>query len=180
MTTPDTELLVVGRVRRAHGIRGELVVEAITDEPDAVFAPGRRVFAGTITGAPAKDPLELHIRYASPFKGGFIVHFEELNDRTVAETWRDRYLLLPAGELAAPDPDQVYVHDMPGMRVVHANGDMIGDVVEVYEVPQGLLLEVRRPGRGATVMIPFDDRTVTAMDAAARVITVDPIAGLLD
>ncbi|MGH7671150.1 MAG: hypothetical protein ACRENQ_16830, partial [Gemmatimonadaceae bacterium] len=44
------EFLIVGRVRKAHGIRGELVVEPITDAPDAIFAPGRRVFAGTPSG----------------------------------------------------------------------------------------------------------------------------------
>ncbi|HEY9230418.1 MAG TPA: hypothetical protein VIP11_27445, partial [Gemmatimonadaceae bacterium] len=94
--TRPPELIIVGRVRKAHGIRGDLVVEPITDEPDAVFAPGRRVFAGTASGDPAKDGRELHVTSSSPFKGGFIVHFEEIADRSVAETWRDRFLLLPA------------------------------------------------------------------------------------
>jgi 16S rRNA processing protein RimM len=176
---PPTELLVVGRVRRAHGIRGELVVEAITDEPDAVFAPGRRVLAGTVTGAPSKQPLELHIEHSSPFKGGWIVHFSEITDRTHAETWRDRYLLLPAGELAPPAEDQVYVHDLPGMRVVLVSGVPVGDVAEVYELPQGLVLDVRRHER-PNVMVPFDERTVTNLDAEARIITIDPLDGLLD
>jgi 16S rRNA processing protein RimM len=176
---PPTELLVVGRVRRAHGIRGELVVEAITDEPDAVFAPGRRVLAGTVTGTLAKQPLELHIEHSSPFKGGWIVHFTGITDRSQAETWRDRYLLLPAVELAPPAEDEVYVHDLPGMQVVLASGAPVGDVAEVYELPQGLVLEVRRTGK-PNVMVPFDERTVTSLDAAARVITIDPLDGLLD
>ena len=74
MTTVPPELIIVGRVRKAHGIRGDLVVEPITDEPDAVFAPGRRVIAGTASGDPAKDRRELHVTAASPFKGGLIVH----------------------------------------------------------------------------------------------------------
>lgn len=180
MTTPDTELLVVGRVRRAHGIRGEVVVEPITDEPDAVFAPGCRVFAGTATGAPAKDPLELHVKHATPFKGGYIVLFAEIPDRSAAETWRDRYLLLPTAELSAPDEDEVYIHDIPGMRVVHVDGHDVGTVLEVYELPQGLALELKRVDRDGTVMVPFDERTVTALDAEARVITIDPVEGLLD
>lgn len=180
MSTPDTDLLVVGRVRRAHGIRGEVVVELITDEPDAVFAPGCRVFAGTVTGAPAKDPLELHVTHASPFKGGLIVLFAEIPDRNAAETWRDRYLLVPASELSEPDEDEVYIHDLPGMRVVHVDGHAVGEVIDVYELPQGLALELRRADREGTVIIPFDERTVTAMDAAARTITIDPVEGLLD
>jgi 16S rRNA processing protein RimM len=181
MDTSPTEHLVVGRVRRAHGIRGELAVEALTDEPDAVFAPGRRVFAGTTTGAPARTPLELHVTHSSPFKGGLIVKFAEITDRNTAETWRDRYLLLPAEELPPPDPDQLYVHDLPGMRVVRVSGEAVGEVIEVYELPQGLVLEVRRDGEQAsTVMIPFDERTVTEVDGEARVITIDPLEGLLD
>jgi hypothetical protein len=55
-TDPNApELIIVGRVRKAHGIRGDLVVEPMTDEPDAVFAPGRRVFAGTASGNRARD-----------------------------------------------------------------------------------------------------------------------------
>src|SRR5688572_24701961 len=107
MTTDRTpELIIVGRVRKAHGIRGDLVVETLTDEPDAVFAAGRRVFAGTVSGDRAKDGRELHITAATPFKGGFIVHFSEIADRTVADTWRDRFLLLPSDELTPLGDDQ--------------------------------------------------------------------------
>src|SRR6478609_3202352 len=112
-----TQLMIVGRVRKAHGIRGDVVVEPITDDPDAVFAPGRRVFAGTVTGDPAKGNPELHVDSASPFKGGFIVHFTEIDDRNVAETWRDRFLLLPSDELTPLGHDEVYIHELPGMSV---------------------------------------------------------------
>ena len=53
-------------------------------------------------------------------------------------------------------------------------------MLEVYEVPQGLLVEVKRADREGTVMIPFDERTVTEMDAETRTITIDPVEGLLD
>jgi ribosomal 30S subunit maturation factor RimM len=91
MDSVSPELVIVGRVRKAHGIRGDLVVESISDEPDAIFASGRRVFAGNTAGDPAKDGKTLTIATASPFKGGYIVHFNEIDDRSVAETWRDRY-----------------------------------------------------------------------------------------
>ena len=181
-TTPTpAELLVVGRVRRAHGIRGEVVVEAITDEPGAVFASGRRVFAGTTAGAQARDAQELHVDYATPFKGGLIVKFVEIGDRNTAETWRDRYFLLPVSELPPPAEGEIYVHDLPGMRVVRTSGEPVGEVIEVYELPQGLVLEVKHDApRTGTAMVPFDERTVTSVDAGARVITIDPLDGLLD
>lgn len=178
----DTALVIVGRVRRAHGIRGELAVELLTDEPDAVFAPGRRVFAGTVAGDQAPDRLELHVDRASPFKGGMLVAFREIADRNAAELWRDRYLLVPQDELTAPDEGEVYVHDLLGMRVNRADGEPVGTVAEVYELPQGLVLEVARgagDGRGS-VLVPFDDRTVVEVDTGERVIRIDPLSGLLD
>ena len=177
----SAEFYLVGRVRRAHGIRGELVVESLTDEPDAVFAAGRRVFAGTVSGDRAKDGRELHITAASPFKGGFIVHFSEIADRTVADTWRDRFLLLPADELTPLGDDEVYVHELRGMRVELESGEPVGNVVEIYELPQGLTLDVAREAGsgGNTVMIPYD-RVVVSVDREERVIRIDPPAGLLD
>ena len=176
MTTP--EFLIVGRVRKAHGIHGELVVEPITDGPDAIFAPGRRVLAGTHTGELPTHPRELHVSTVRPMGDGFLVKFDEVPDRTAADTWRGRYLLLPSAEVPPPDEHEIYVHDLLGMRVVLASGELVGDVEEVYELPQGLALDIRR-ARG-TVMVPFDDRVVTAVDREARLITIDPPAGLLD
>lgn len=175
---PNSSLVIVGRVRRAHGIRGELAVELLTDEPDAVFAPGRRVFAGTVTGDPAPDGRELRILRSSPFKGGLIVAFEEIGDRNAADLWRDRYLLVPSDELTPPEEGEVYLHDLLGMRVARADGEPVGTVADVYELPQGLVLEVDR-GRGK-VLVPFDDRTVVEVDADERLIRIDPLPGLLD
>jgi 16S rRNA processing protein RimM len=94
------EYAIVGRLRKAHGVRGEVVVEVITDTPDAIFAAGGRVFAGTADGAPTRDPIELHIQSARPFKGGLLIHFEEITDRDTADSWRERYLLVPVSEVA--------------------------------------------------------------------------------
>jgi 16S rRNA processing protein RimM len=180
MTTPA--FIIVGRVRKAHGIRGEVVVEAITDAPDAVFAPGRRVFAGTVAGDLAPNRTELHVDTSRPFNEGLLVGFAEVPDRTVAETWRGRYLLLPAGELPAPGEEEVYVHELLGMRVELASGELVGTVDETYELPQGMALDVRRapPRERETVLILYDERTIASVDKAARVIVVTPPEGLLE
>jgi ribosomal 30S subunit maturation factor RimM len=65
------------------------------------------------------------------------------------------------------------------MRVVHVNGDEIGEVVEVFELPQGLVMDVRRDS-GKSVLLPFHEQTVVEVDAGARTISVDPIEGMLD
>lgn len=175
----STEYYLVGRVRRAHGLRGELVVEALTDAPDAVFAAGRRVLAGSPAGALTPGPRELRVLRSSPFKGGLIVAFEGIDDRTAAESWRDRTLLVPESEVDPPLEHEVFIHDLVGMSVIRASGDTIGEVTEVFELPQGLLIEVRRPDR-KPALLPFDDQTVTHVDSERRVITVDPLEGLLD
>lgn len=178
MTSSAGEFFIVGRVRRAHGIRGELAVEMITDVPDAIFASGARVFAGTTTGDLVPERTELHVEQAAPFKGGMIVRFREITDRSEAERWRDRYFLVPAAELSPPDDGEVYVHELIDMRVILPSGEEVGRVIDVYELPQGLTLDVRRDE--GTVMLPFNDRVVTDVDREGRVITVDPPEGMLD
>jgi 16S rRNA processing protein RimM len=180
MTTPA--FIIVGRVRKAHGIRGEVVVEAITDAPDAVFAPGRRVFAGTAAGDLAPNRTELHVDSSRPFNEGLLVGFAEVPDRNVAETWRGRYLLLPADEIPAPGDEEVYVHELLGMRVELESGELVGTVDETYELPQGLALDVRRapPREKETLLILYDDRTISSVNKDSRVIVVTPPEGLLE
>ena len=180
MTQPA--FIIVGRVRKAHGIRGEVVVESITDAPDAVFASGRRVFAGTATGDLTPNRLELHVGSVRPFNEGLLVGFAEVPDRNAAESWRGRYLLLPVDELPPPHEDEVYMHDLVGMRVELAGGTPVGTVEEIYELPQGLAIDVRRdaPRETETVMLPYDERIIASVDKAARVIVVTPPEGLLE
>ena len=170
---------IVGRIRKAHGIRGEVVVEPLTDAPDAVFAPGRRVFAGTAAGDRARDGAELSVDTVRPFREGLLVRFDRIPDRTAAELWRDRYLLLPIAELTPLAENEVYIHDLVGMRVVLGSGEHLGEVLEVYELPQGLVLDVKRPN-GTTVMLPFSSDVVKHVDAAARIVEADPPEGMLD
>jgi 16S rRNA processing protein RimM len=180
MTTPA--FIIVGRVRKAHGVRGAVVVEPITDVPDAIFASGRRVYAGTASGDLAPTRAELHVETSRPFNDGLLVAFTELPDRTVAETWRGRYLLVPADEVPAPSDDEVYVHELPGMRVELESGEVVGIVDATYDLPQGLAIDVRRgaPREGETVLLLFDDRTIASVDRETRRIVVTPPEGLLE
>jgi 16S rRNA processing protein RimM len=175
----STEYYLVGRVRRAHGIRGELVVETTTDAPGAIFAAGRRVFVGTAAGDLAPGAREMLVLYATPFKGGLIVAFEGIDNRTAAESWRNRTFVVPADEIEPPSDGEIFIHDLVGMRVIRTMGDEIGEVSEVFELPQGLVFEVRRLD-GKPVMLQFNAQTVTKVDAENRIITVDPLEGLLD
>jgi 16S rRNA processing protein RimM len=174
------ELTIVGRVRRAHGIHGELVIEPLTDVPDAVFAPGRRVFAGTVDGDPSPDGRALVVEESRPFKGGgWIVAFGGIGDRNEAERWRERYVLAPKDELTPAAEHETYLHDLLGLSVVRAGSlEPVGDVIDVYELPQGIMLDVRRPK--GTVLIPFRPEVVTQVDLPSRRLIIDPPEGLIE
>src|SRR4051812_9 len=148
---PGPEYAIVGLIRKAQGIKGEVVVEPFTDKPDVVFASGSRVFAGTADGDLAlthdvmgqEEIPTLTIAASKPFKKGMIVQFEELRDRDSAELWRGRYLLAPFSELPPLEVDQVYLHDLVGMKAEGVNGDLIGTVSTYYELPQGIMLDLQ-------------------------------------
>ena len=147
---PEPEYAIVGLIRKAQGIRGEVVIEPLTDKPDVIFASGRRVFAGTRDGNPARvrdmkgeeEIPTLTISGSKPFKKGLIVQFEELRDRDAAELWRGRYLLAPFSELPPLEEDQVYLHDLVGMKAVSTDGKDLGTVTTFYELPQGIMLDI--------------------------------------
>lgn len=182
MTLPDCA--AVGRIRRPHGVRGELAIEVLTDEPDAIFAPGRRVFQGTPEGAlwldpRTRQPRELSVKALRPVKDGYLLTLVEIADRTEAEKWNGRTLMVPVEELSEPDEGEVFAHELVGMQLVDAATHApIGEVVEFYELPQGLLLEFRTP-RGVASM-PFVEEFVDEVDRDGRVIRVRLPDGLLD
>ncbi|HUF66150.1 MAG TPA: ribosome maturation factor RimM [Gemmatimonadaceae bacterium] len=175
---PDEAFVIVGRIRKPQGLHGELLVEIITDDPADVFTPGRRIHVGTTTGDPSGDDSTLTVIRARPFKGSYIVGFAELDDRTSAEAWRGRYLLTPAGELPELAADEVYRHDLLGMRVTDDTAGEIGTVAELYDFPQGLTLEVRGPRE--PVLVPYRPEIVREVDLAERVIRVTLPPGFLD
>ncbi len=171
--------MIVGRVRKAHGIRGELLVEPITDAPETVFVSGRRLFAGTATGDPSPDGQELHITAVRQHMDSVRLTVAEVPDRSAAELWRGRFLLAPQDELPPPADDEVYLHELLGMRVVHVDGRALGTVADTYELPQGLMLDVRPVNGGPTYFIPWMPDVLVLVDESERCITVNPPEGLL-
>jgi len=182
----EPEYAIVGLIRKAQGIRGEVVIEPLTDKPDVVFASGSRVFAGTSDGDLAivtdvkgeEEKPTLTVVGTKPFKKGLIVQFEELQDRDSAELWRGRYLLAPFAELPPLQEDEVYLHDLIGMSVVSTNGEPLGAVTTFYELPQGIMLDVKT--KGGSTIIPYRPEIIVRTDIAGRTIVIDDTIGLFD
>ena len=171
-------MAIVGRVRKAHGLKGDLAVELYTDAPDAIFASGARVFLGVTTGPEPKSFRECAVRTCSPFGKGIRLHLEGVEDRDIADTLRDRFLFVPLDELAPPDAEEIFCHDLVGMRVATTTGIALGEVVGWYDMPQGMLLEVRGPEK--ETLVPYRDEFIRVVDAAERAITVELPEGFLD
>ncbi|HLA89324.1 MAG TPA: ribosome maturation factor RimM [Gemmatimonadaceae bacterium] len=174
---------VVGRVRRAHGVKGEVVVEVLTDAPGDLFAPGARLLALTRQGAVARDraggaPLTLTVRTCRPVRDGLLVTFDGIGGRAEAERWRHRALAVPDVALAPLEEGELFLHELRGMRVVDSQGAELGRVAGWYAVPQGYILEVET-ARG-TRGIPFNEAFVKRVDRAARELTVELPEGMLD
>jgi 16S rRNA processing protein RimM len=175
----DPTHAIVGIVRNAQGIRGEVVIEPLTDRPDAIFAPGRRVFVGDREGIVKDERADaLTVESSRPFKGGLMVSFEEIADRNAADLLRGRFVLAPFDELEPPGEDEVYLHELIGMSVALDSGERIGTVESLYELPQGLTLDVRTDK--GSVLVPYRPELIERTDQEARVVTVKSDTGLFD
>ena len=171
-------LAIVGLVRNAQGIRGEVVIEPLTDAPDAVFASGRRVFAGAADEKSRVDDRTLTVESARPFKGGMMVKFEEIPDRNAAELLRGLYVFSPFDELDPPEEDEIYLHELIGMKVKLDTGETMGEIVAYYELPQGLTLEAKT--ETGLVLIPYRAEVVDHVDSESREVVVKDEVGLFD
>jgi 16S rRNA processing protein RimM len=154
------------------------MVEPITDDRDAIFAPGRRLIVGTTEGDVGPDAPSFQVKEVRAFKRGLLVHFDEITDRNAADLVRDRYLLAPAEELAPLADGQVYLHDLIGLRVEHSSGIPLGTITTYYELPQGLVIEVQHPL--GIVLVPWMLDIVKRVDVEAKLVVVEPPAGLFD
>lgn len=176
---PSPEWVIVGRLRKSHGLRGEIIVEPITDAPAEVFSAGRVLFAGDASGDPLASPPELTVREVRPHMNGLLaVQFEEMRDRDEASRWTNRYLFSPAAELEPLEEGEVYQHELEGMTVVLESGEVVGTVANVFELPQGLALDVTR--EKGTVLIPFNEVFIHEVRRAERTVVIAPPPGLLD
>ena len=166
--------VVVGRVGRAHGVKGEVAVEVRTDDPDGRFAPG----SALVTDPPERGPLTV-VR-ARPHSGRLLVTFDGVADRTAAEALRGTLLTVDsADDPPLDDPDEFYDHQLVGLAVVTVGGDTVGEVEEVLHPPGPDLLVVRRPD-GTEALVPFVGDIVPSVDLTGGRLVIDPPDGLLD
>lgn len=168
--------LVVGRVGRPHGVRGELTVQLHTDEPEQRFRPD----GGLDAELPGGARQVLTVRTARWHSGRFLVHFDGVADRHDAEALRGTVLTVDSAELGElADPDEFYDHQLVGVRAELADGTAVGTVTEVVHGPGGELLVVAREGR-PDALVPFVRAIVPTVDLPSGRLVLSPPDGLLD
>jgi 16S rRNA processing protein RimM len=173
----EPERLVVGYMGRAHGTRGEIAVSPLTDRPDEVFAPGRRVLVGQADDDPA-GAAELLVESVRPHKGALLTKFEGVQDRNAAETLLGRYQSIPMSEAPEPAENEVFYHQLLGLEVETVTGEAVGRVREVFETEPEHMLEVK--GEGKVHLVPFTSRIVKTVDLDGGRLVIDPPEGLLE
>lgn len=173
MTVPALAWLAVGRIRRPHGLHGEVVAEVVTDFPERL-SPGVEVRVGL------QDPERSYrVHTVRWHKGAWLLAFEGLLDLDAVEFLRDHWLFLPAQEREALPPTYYYEHELVGSRCRDRGGRDLGEVTALVFGGGQTLLVVHTPD-GGEVLVPFVSPIVVGVNADARVIELDPPAGLCD
>ncbi|KAF0970635.1 ribosome maturation factor RimM [Gordonia sp. YY1] len=167
--------LVVGRVVKSHGIRGELVVDVRTDNPDLRFARGS-VLRGRLPRGGGER--EFTVTAAREHSGRLLVSLDGVASRDAADALRGTLFLIDSS-LVEPsdDPDEFYDHELEGVPVQLTDGTEVGVVESVLHMPGGELLAVRTPDK-REVLIPFVREIVPTV--TRELIVIDPPDGLLD
>lgn len=182
--------VIVGRIGRPHGIRGDVVVGVRTDEPDLRFAVGATLGAGSNSdGTPDSGRPELKVAGRRWHSGQLLVAFEGVADRDAAIELGGTWLSVDSAELPPAGPDEFRDHELIGLSVRTVAGEVVGVVSDVLHYGQDLLV-VRPAGSRASPasaasavgerLVPFVAAIVPEVDIASGVVVIDPPPGLLD
>jgi 16S rRNA processing protein RimM len=166
--------LVVARIGRAHGIKGEVTVEVRTDEPELRLAPGAVLATDPASAGP------LTIETGRVHSGRLLLRFAGVSDRNAAEALRNTLLIAEVDPEELPEgEDEYYDHQLIDLDVVTGDGTEVGRITEISHLPSQDLFIVERPD-GSEVMIPFVEEIVTEIDLKEQRAVIAPPPGLID
>ena len=177
MSSSGVEVLV-GRVGKPHGIRGEVTIDVRTDEPERRFAPGTTLRAEPPAGADRR-PSSLTVARSRWHQKFLLVTFEQVAGRDAAEALRGTLLhaTIPADE-TPEDPEEYYDHQLVGLRAEDTDGTPLGEVTSVVHGAAQDLLGIRTPD-GRDTLVPFVAALVPEVDLAGGRVVVAVRPGLV-
>jgi 16S rRNA processing protein RimM len=168
--------VVVGRLRKPHGLKGECALFPLTDDPETIFAPGREVWVVDLAGQTVAGPLT--VERSRSYHRQWLVKFAGVESRDALGELRKHFLGVPAGALGPLEGDEVYLHELDGFSVRLPDDTPLGLVSAVYELPAGIMIEVQGPKR--EFLLPYKKEFVQQVDRAGRRLVVTPPEGLLE
>ena len=170
--------VVVARIGKPHGLRGEVTVQLHTDDPETRFAVGATLATQAIAGSGV--PRTLTVRSTRVHQGTWLLGFEQIQDRTGAESLRGSRLVFDAADLAPSDDDDGwYEEELRGLTVLTRDGTRLGEVTRL-ELGAAQDLLVVALDRGGDAYLPFVEAIVPEVDVAGGRVVVDPPEGLLE
>lgn len=169
---PQPRFLAIGSIVKAHGIRGEVAVEVLTDDPDR-FATLEMVYLGTPDVA---SPIALKAHRWH--RDRVLLTFEGITTRTEAEQLKGLLVEVPIDEALPLDEDHYYPHQLIGLQAVSDEGEALGEVVDFLETGANGVYVVRNHER--EILLPAVADVVLAIDLEAGLLTVHLMEGLLD
>lgn len=172
LDTPDTAWIAVGEIIGAFGIRGEVKVLPQTDFPDR-FARTPTVYLGDARAPHAVESARQHQRIV-------LLKLDGVDDATAAQRLRGLTLWIPDAERMPLTDDQFYLHDVVGLKVVHINGQPLGEVVDFITGSGNDLFVIRAKPGGRETLLPAVREFIRELDIPGGVLRVDLIPGLFD
>jgi len=168
--------LVVGRLRKPHGLKGNVAIFPLTSDPDLVFAAGQQVGVKGLDGEFVHESLT--IEWSAKYHREWILKFKGMDRVEDVEWVRGLFLTTPDTQVRAPSSDEVWLHELEGFAVVRPDGTPLGLVTAWYETAGGLLIEVQ--GSKREFLLPFKKEFVPEVDRDARRLIVTPPDGLIE
>ena len=175
---PARTQLRVGRLVKAHGLKGALKLELYTDDPDGRFIPGA-VFTLQVPAASPWHGKTVTVREFRWMNSHPVVFFDDVDDRDGAESLVRAILWIDQDESAPAEDDAWFDHQLVGLDVVR-DGVSVGRIIRVDHLPAHDLLAVRLSGADDEVLVPFVAAIVPEVDVAAGRVVVTPPAGLFE
>lgn len=166
------ECIGVGEVITTHGVRGELKVLPLTDEPSR-WGELTRVY-----GCTAEATLELHVETIRYFRQFVIVKFREITEMNAAEKLRGSRLWIPKAERRPLPPDRFYTDDLLQMEVIDEKGELLGNIDQVMQTGANDVFVVK--GNGREILLPALKSVVSQVDLAGKRMSVRIPPGLLE
>jgi len=172
------ETVTVGHVRRPHGVRGEVVVESMTDLAER-FAPGAQLSGVSPDG---KQEIDLTVDQARAHRGALLVSFDGYRGRDEAEALRDFELVIDRSNVPPAPEGAHYFFELVGCQCRDQQLGALGEVVDIVEDGGGVLLSIQmiEAWRNGQVLVPFVDAYLVSVDTAEKQITLNLPEGLVE